>query len=81
MDDPRQGPGPGMNNPGAPQVITAVEKMTFPEGSGFGFNLLDEQTKKPIFRLVFETQEDAEEGRGMMDELIQHCLMYEVPED
>ncbi len=78
MDDPRAAPAP--SGPGESSPITGVEKVTYAEGSGYGFSLLDEESKKPCFRLVFETQEDAEQGRSMMEELIEHALWYEVPD-
>jgi hypothetical protein len=79
MDDPRATP-PGPSGPGESSPITGVEKVTYAEGSGYGFSLLDEESKKPCFRLVFETAEDAEEGRSMMAEIIEHALWYEVPD-
>ncbi len=79
MDDPRQ--GPVTNDPPESKITTGVQKMDYAEGSGYGFNLLDEESMKPCFRLVFETTEDAEEGRRMMQEIIEHALWYEVPSD
>jgi len=80
MDDPRETPGMPGTNDALKSILTEVQKMNFPEGTGFGFSLLDEETKTPCFRLVFETTEDAEQGRSMMQEIIEHCLWYEVPE-
>ena len=79
MDDPRATPAPAELD--VSSILTHVEKMDFAGGTGFGFNLLDEESKKPCFRLVFETAEDAEEGRSMMQEIIEHALWYEVPEE
>jgi hypothetical protein len=78
MDEARQ--GPPMDDQGENSIITGVERMTFPDGRGYGFNLLDEETRQPIFRLVFETAEDAEKGRAMMEDLIDHCIWYEAPD-
>ncbi|MGO9545667.1 MAG: hypothetical protein ACLPPF_12855 [Rhodomicrobium sp.] len=78
MDDPRN--APGMNDAPQGELITAVQKMDFPEGTGYGFSLLDEATKAPCFKLVFETAADAEQGRAMMSEIMEHALWFEVPD-
>ncbi len=77
MDEP-QGK-PGANDAPQNPLISAVAKMDFPDGHGFGFSLLDEESKKPCFSMIFETEEDAAEGRSMMEELIDHALWFEVP--
>jgi hypothetical protein len=76
MDDPRE--GPAAYDPRDNRIITRVQKMDFDQGSGYGFNLLDEETMRPCFRLVFKTPEDAERGRGMMAEIMDHAIWYET---
>ncbi len=78
MEDPRQTPGPNDASPS--KLITQVETVQSPDGSAYGFSLLDEQTMTPCFRLAFETREDAEQGRAMMTDIIEHCLWFEVPD-
>ena len=78
MEDPRQAPGTNDDSPS--RLITPVEKVDSPDGSAYGFSLLDEETLAPCFRLAFETREDAEQGREMMKEIVDHCMWFEVPE-
>lgn len=77
MDDPRQNPG---GEPPQNRLISQVERVESPEGPAYGFSLLDEETLAPCFRLAFETREDAEQGREMMKDLIEHCLWFDVPD-
>jgi hypothetical protein len=78
MEDPRE--TPGANDASQSKLITQVEMMQSPDGTAYGFSLLDEESMTPCFRLAFATREDAEQGRSLMTEIIEHCLFFEVPD-
>lgn len=78
MEDPREAAGANDAYPG--NLITPVETIQAPDGTAYGFSLLDEESRVPCFRLAFETREDAEQGRTMMKQIIEHCLFFEVPD-
>lgn len=79
MDDPRQ--GMPTNEQDDNDIVTGVEKMNYDQGSGYGFSLLDEESRAPCFRLVFQTQQDAQHARSMMVEMMNHAVWYEVPDE
>ncbi|MFY9641957.1 MAG: hypothetical protein WA384_17270 [Rhodomicrobium sp.] len=66
---------------GAERLISPVETLQNAEGTSYGFSVLDEESMTPCFRLAFDTREDADQGRTMMVQIIEHCLFYEVPDD
>ncbi|MGO9487067.1 MAG: hypothetical protein ACLPX9_21255 [Rhodomicrobium sp.] len=78
MEDPLK--TPGTNDAAPDRLITQVETMQSPDGTAYGFSLLDEESMSPCFRLAFGTREDAEQGRTMMKEILDHCLYFEVPD-
>jgi hypothetical protein len=78
MEDPRE--TPGANDASPSRLITQVETMQSPDSTAYGFSLLDEESMRPCFRLAFETRDDAEQGRSLMTEIIEHCLFFEVPD-